>query len=94
MEMEQRKSGIVVPKVKPSPPTRRHDLLEVQDEESRAKTREALDLLWHALELGSVSTSINAMANTNPAGETHLKTYNFFAEMLLGEDQPDHEVWT
>ena len=92
MEMEQRKSGIVVPKEKPSPPKKQYGLLEVQDEESRAKTREALDLLWHALELYSVSTSINAIAN--PAGQAHLKTYDFFAEMLLGKDRTDHEIQT
>lgn len=92
MEMEQRKSGIVVPKEKPPLPKRQYGLLEVQDEESRAKTRVALNLLWDALELGSVSTGINTIAKS--AGQAHLKTYDFFAEMLLGEDRPDHEVLT
>lgn len=94
METKQNDSGLWVPAKPPEKPQRRYGPLEVQDEENRVKTKEALCLLWDALELSGPFNGIPIHSGAVSASRLHLKAYCDFAEMLLGEDQPEHEVWT
>lgn len=91
MELEQRHSGLVVPKARSEPPSRQYGLLEIKDEERRAIAKEALSLLWDAMDLSRGSGGI---VLKNDAHKTHYQIYRIVGEMLLGDECPEKEQLT
>ena len=91
MEMEETDSGILIPKEKPDTPPKQCGPLEIQDPKNRDKATKALDMLWNAMELYKGTRGLEHEIRNRDA---QLKAYNTFSKMLLGEDQPEHEVWT
>ena len=94
MVMEERESGLFVPKQEPEPPKRRYAPLELQDEERRALASEALSKLWDAMSL-SAGGGIRLPGQPSVTDqEAYSHAYRFIGEMLLGEDCPEKEVMT
>ncbi len=93
MELEQRESGLVVPRQKPEKPKRRYGPLEIQDEELRRTAAEGLSKLWDAMNLsrGGGGLRLPGMPGAE-AHESYYQLYRYVGEMLLGKDCPEKEV--
>ena len=89
MDVEQRRSGLVVLKAKPEIPQRRYGVTEVRGEENRERVAAALLQLWDALDL---SCSVDFRPNEERG--CHYRLYRHVGEMLLGEDCPEKEILT
>lgn len=90
MEFEQRRSGLAVPKKKPEPPARQYGLLEIQDDERRDIAKEALSLLWDAMDLSHPGGIVLKGSHHT----THSQVYWIVGQMLLGDECPEKEILT
>ena len=93
MELEQRQSGLVVPRQKPEPPKRHYGPMEIQDDSKREMAAEALSKLWDAMSLSCGGGGIRLPGI--PSREIHdayYQAYRFVGELLLGDDCPEKEV--
>lgn len=70
MEVQERPSGLVVPKEKPQQPERRYGPLEISDSERREVAKNALSALWDAMELSHPS---GILSPSSAPYETHWK---------------------
>ena len=89
MDMEERRSGLVVPKTKSEPP-KRYGPIEIRGEEQRERVRVALLQLWDAMEMSAGGGILQGTSVWS--GRYHL--YRLVGESLLGLDCPEKEVLT
>jgi hypothetical protein len=95
MDLELRRSGLVVPKHKRKPPERRYGQMEIQDDERRAIAAEGLSKLWDAMDLSRGVGGIRLPGKPSvEVSEAYYQVYRFVGEMLLGKDCPKKEVLT
>lgn len=90
---EQRECGLIVPKAKPAPPERKYAPLELPTVEQRRVAKDALSMLWDAMELSS-PPGIVLPGRSQEAYDAHYQAYRYVGEMLLGKDCPEKEVLT
>ena len=89
-EIKKLPSGLVVP-VEKEERKKRYPPLQIDDEERREKAKEALLLLWDAMNLTSGGSAVLSSRNTH---EAYYRLYRYVGEMLLGEeDCPEKEQW-
>ena len=88
MEIEQRESGLIVPKEKPAAPTvpkRYYGPLEIRDESRRELVKQSLMGLWNAIGLSNPPGGISLPGESAAAYEARKMAYFNIGKMLLGE---------
>lgn len=94
MEMQERKSGLVVPKEKREPPPRRYGPTEIQEEERRVLAKQAMLLLWDAMGLANPGGTVLSGTAVPELREAYYRLYCFVGEFILGEDCPEGDELT
>lgn len=95
MQVEQRSSGLIVPKEKPKQPPRKFGLLEIRDDEQRETAKEALSKLWDAMGLSSGGDGIQLPGGPHPGTHrAHYRLYRMVGDFLLGDECPEKEQLT
>ena len=75
-----------------NPPKRKYGPLEVHDPERRTAATVALNNLWNALDLSDPPRI--AVDRTDAEYEAHYQAWKYLANLLLGDDCPEHGINT
>lgn len=81
-------STLLVPTTKPKQPPRNLHPSEITEPEKRELAKQALSLLWDAMDLTRGNTFRTADSDRR---EFHRLAYRHIGEMLLGPDCPEKE---
>jgi len=69
--------------------------LQIQDEEHREHAKNALEMLWNAMELTKrAGYTLHIHPDSKAAAEAHYQAWTSISQMLLGDDSPSMEVLT
>lgn len=97
MELQQHKSGLVIPKQKEEPkkPWRGH-VLELRDNDKRERAKKVLLQLWDIMELSDTGYSGIHLPNeiSKEASQSYWLAYHHIGDLLLGKDCPEKEQLT
>ena len=91
-DFTKRDSGLVVPVDKPDKPARQYGALEIRDEAQRTKAKEAMAILWRAMDLHQQGSQIKLPNDLCLADRERL--WRYLGQTLLGDECPECEVWT